>query len=625
MRELLSGFHPRFEALSALADQTDMVLARTRSGRHVARCAECAAMVREIRALGDAARSEALPGAPTALRSRIEGAVREQARAAPQPSRATPAPDAPEWAPAPALRPTRHPPTVRTRVALRVALYLAAAAAILAALTLPRGERGVLRASAPQRMTFAPGRPAPGATVHVRYTPSPAMAGFGHLVLAVRYADSTARGDNLFFWAVEYDSAAGLRRAADGAMVGDLVLPANFLALAAIVSSPDGMTVDRDADGPWLLVGGDHRGAPSLRSLLAVPTIAGRIPPAVSDTLQRYFPSHPAGYSQAKRFRGEGIFASLVKYFDSAERHYARFDEALGKQRVLDAERLSDMVIFAWQIEEPDEAAKWTWRLVREHPEDPRALQYYASMVHDREMRFNADSARPLVPMLATLLETNGYRDLSNGWARTLVKRYGDAELASRWTLGTLHMSGKALPNVDVDDADLASPEFRSRLGAALRARTLTSCAARSVRYLLRYPREWMSTFCERSRGEAYATLGRIALAEGRVAAASAYADSAQTLFDSTSFCGAKPARRLRGEIMLARGDTVSAARELALALSGGDYQSGQARDSAGLRLRPSVDAGRWKAFTEDAARAIAGCYAVAAKARRVTRTAPAS
>ena len=75
MSGLTTGFHPSFDALSAHADRNDVEAARTRVARHVARCDQCRAEVRDIRALGEAARAMSVPAAPGWLKARIESAV----------------------------------------------------------------------------------------------------------------------------------------------------------------------------------------------------------------------------------------------------------------------------------------------------------------------------------------------------------------------------------------------------------------------------------------------------------------------------------------------------------------------------------------------------------------------
>ena len=93
MKGVLNILHPTFDALSAYADLSELDGARTRVGRHVARCARCREVVNEIRGLGAAARESETEGAPNGLWTRIETAAVEAAKEEAKP-RETPAPDA---------------------------------------------------------------------------------------------------------------------------------------------------------------------------------------------------------------------------------------------------------------------------------------------------------------------------------------------------------------------------------------------------------------------------------------------------------------------------------------------------------------------------------------------------
>src|SRR5471032_446337 len=165
MSIMATGFHPSFDALSACADQSDLDAARTRVGRHVAKCARCAAAVAEIRALGEAARGVELPAVPAGLWARIE---KQASEPAPAPARATPSPERDDvWRPAPALRPTVHQPSASQRRSMRVGLGVLAAAVVLLGVLILTPGPSPLFATAASRITFTPFRPAPGARVQV--------------------------------------------------------------------------------------------------------------------------------------------------------------------------------------------------------------------------------------------------------------------------------------------------------------------------------------------------------------------------------------------------------------------------------------------------------------------------
>lgn len=613
MKRLLKGLHPTFDALSACADLSELDGARTRVGRHVARCAQCREVVSEIRGLGAATRESEPEGAPDGLWARIETAAAQAAEEEAKP-RATLSLDAVPRKVAPSLRPTRHWPIPTKRSLARIGGGLAVAAAALIAVVLGTGRTPSLLASAPSRLTMTPFRPAPGSTVHVRFNPTPKLAGYDQLVLVGRYlpAAKRARTDFYFgFWG-NYDSLTTLRRAADGAMVGDFTVPSDFKAASIVVIDPTGWKYDADGSHSWILVGGDSRGRPVLNSLLgalSLPAPYGSSAHAsVLDTLQRYFPEHPAGFATAKRYRGEGIFADMFKFFQGAERKYIAFNSKLEMQPSLDADRLAAMVDFAYEIEEPGEAAKWTRRLVREHPGDPRALPYYARMVHQIELKGPpADSIRPYLPRLDTLYELAGPGPLryasdyaSDGYE--LVTRYGDPVMQRRWVLRSLQRTEGPVLSLYFDRKWLTDREIRDQAALALRAGLAAPCDL-PPRWMPRGSASQQSRlrYCRGRRAGALSTLSDITLLEGQTSHALALADSAVTLSDSAGQCWTTNGRSSRGEALLARGDTIAAAREFAVAVGHLSWQSIAAHKAIVKRLGAAVDSAKWAVFDADA------------------------
>ncbi|HET7189529.1 MAG TPA: hypothetical protein VFI52_15365, partial [Gemmatimonadaceae bacterium] len=428
----MTGFHPSFDALSAHADRTDVEAARTRVARHVARCAQCQAEVREIRALGDAARAMRPTGAPAGLRARIEAAA----------SRAQDS-----GLDAPVARATQQKaPRHRALTGIAAGLLLVATASVL---LWPRPD---LQAAAPSRLTFAPARPTPGGRLTIRYVPSPGMASAAQLVLVGRYARPAGLNAHPFAGRSDQlaDSLAVLTRAADGAFVATLTLPPDFLAIDLGVMDPIRDAYDVDGRAPWLVVGGDARGGPSLAALLAAhdahrdvfapwvgsDQMRSRQAADLADSLKRYFPRHPSGWAFTRSYgMSRGRF-DFLRFFESAERKYASLFDQLWPSPKLDAERLHDMVEFAYNISEPGEALRWAARLVDEHPEDPRALIDLAGALHELELRSPpalADSVRAWMPgldraYLAAPVPNVGYDD-----ALRLVGSYGDSATKTRW------------------------------------------------------------------------------------------------------------------------------------------------------------------------------------------------
>lgn len=612
-RNLLRVLHPAFDTLSAYADLSEIDGAKARVGRHVARCAECREVVQEIRGLGTAAREADIEGAPAGLWARL-GPVVARAAAEDAAPRETPKPDAVPWDVAPSLRPTRHWPIPTRRSFVRIIGGVAVAAAALIAVALGTGRTPALLASSPSRMTMTPFRPAPGGTVHVRFAPPPRLAGSDELALMGQYLTDSRHSWKDYYFGGVYDSLATLHRASDGAMVGDFTVPADFKAASFVVFDPRVHRFEADGMYSWLLVGGDSRGRPALGSLLAALSLDGLYGSAarssVLDTLQRYFPDHPAGYATAKRYRGEGVFADLLKFFKGAERKYVTFNSSLERLPAVDADRLAAMVDFGYEIQEPTEAAKWTRRLVREHPTDPRALPAYAHMVHELELKeFPRDSILPYIPLLDSLFELSSYsaRPYRSG-EYELVQRYGDVSMRRRWALRSLQRAPGPLLSLNIEEEWLRDREIRDVAAQALRTGLGAQCVP--PRWL---NRNWSSAnrneqYCQRLRASARASLSTIALLDGQSPHALALADSAIAQYAASGLCWTNSGHRSRGEALLALGDTTAAANEFALAFRQGTWQASEGHAAIVKRLGGSVPSGKWAAFDAEATAEVARC-----------------
>ena len=606
MKGLLNALHPAFESLSAFADAPATPAARTHVARHVARCAECRAVVADIRAMGEAVRTSAVETVPTGVWPRIERAVAQGEKDDANP-RVTPAPDAAPWDAAPSLRPTRHIPASIRRSVVRFGAVLGAAAALLVVVVFAGRTRSLLASDA-TRISFTPFRPTPGALVHVRYTAPPKLAGQDRLVLLGQYINDAARVRSDYYFGGQYDSIATLTRGADEAMVGDFRVPADFRMVSLRVTDSAGRVNEGDGLFSWILVGGDRTGRPSLASLLAGVSLdmlyGSPARERVLDTLQKYFPEHPAGFATAKHYRGEGKFSGLFKLFQGAERKYLYFNAKLETVASLDADRIVAMINFARQIEEPAEAAKWTRRLVREHPTDPRTLSYFARVVHDVELKEPPrDSITAYLPLLDSLLVRAGPGAQPDGQARALVNQYGDESMQRRWLLRALDarmQQGALVRGLDLGDKWMRDADIRRRSEALLRANLAGTCAM--PRWL---SRGWASpqlkqNYCVSGRAAAFASLSDIALRDGQTAHALALADSAVELVSGETFCN-PTGRAQRGEALLASGDTLAAAREFAQAYAFGNWQNIDARTAIKARLRGSVTGGAWEATREKA------------------------
>lgn len=604
MSRLMTGFHPSFDALSAHADRTDVEAARTRVARHVARCEQCRAEVREIRALGDAARAMSSPAAPARLRARIESA----APSAEEPSVATPA-----------VRPGHERrPRLRTRASIAASLFLVLAASVVL------WPRPSLQAAGPSRLTFAPARPVPGGRLTVRYLPSPTMASAARLVLIGRFARPAGLNAHPFAGRSDElgDSLALLTRASDGAFVATLTLPSDFLAVDLGVMDPVRDAYDVDGRAPWLVVGGDARGGPSLAALLAAhdahrdvfapwvgtDQMRSRQAADVADSLKRYFPRHPSGWAFTRSYGVSRGRFDFLRFFESAERKYSAMFDQLWPSPKLDAERLHDMVEFAYNISEPGEALRWAARLVDEHPEDPRALIDLAGALHEMELRSPpalADSMRAWLPALdraylAAALPNTGYDE-----ALRLVGAYGDSATKARWLaraqgngeIGNIWMMSRATP---IGERAAAERELRLRAERA--------CTLAPARLPLGASIADWTHRCELYRGMAYGYLSLATLRAGAPRTALAEADSTIVAMRRAGFCGPSRGYLDHALASLTLGDTATATRDFIIASAGYTAGSSTMIDTARAHLGARFDEAEYRRGADSVRSARVAC-----------------
>lgn len=626
MNRLLSALHPTFETLSAHADRSDVDGARTRAGVHVARCATCREVVAEIRALGDAARATPVHGAPSGLWSRIES----EAKRASRPDAAIAsrgARDARDHIDDVAPAGGQTPPVTgrRGRFALIGFGSLVAAAAIIALVAWPRPTG--LEAAGTSRLSVTPGRPIPGGTVSVRYLPAPWMADAAQLVLVGRYARSAGR--NPMRWGGRAFDALGdslgvMTRAADGAFVATFRLPADFLAVSLTVLDPLRDEHDMDGARPWVIIGGTSTRAPSFASMVAAHEIAPgwfggdiRYRPRqmvdVADSLKRYFPSHPAGWAFSRSYGvAKGRF-DFLRFFQTAERKYASMFETLWPQQGLDAERLHDMVEFANNIDEPDEALRWAARLVEEHPEDPRALIDLAAALRAIELREPpslADSIRRWMPSLDRAYRGGPVPNQGFSAALRLAASYGDSATRVLWIAREAENGGE--DNIYMMVRWMAGKQreraSRDHVARELRTRLGQGCALPPGRLPLTETVSGWRTRCEQYRGMTYGALSTQTLLDGDARRGFVEADSALAAMRRGEFCAPSLGYINRARATLLLGDTARAETDFVLAAAA--YPTGVTTmmDTARVHLGGRFDQARYVARVDTAHRAAMAC-----------------
>jgi hypothetical protein len=607
MSQIAMGSHPEFDALSALADQDSTEAARSRTGRHVAHCESCRAVVEEIRALGDAARAIEVEPAGAELWERIRlAAGDDEARV----ERA--AAERPVVIPAQRDGAARREPSAVWSFASRAFAprVIGGAGILLAALVAIAlwPSRSSLDATGTSRLTFSPGRPVPGGVMTVRYLPARWFRGAPKLVLAGRFVQpSTAPSVRYVFMDAHdgLDSLATLLPTPDGSYEAGVRLPDDFLGVRLAVFDSSGSAVDRDGNDLWVAIGGTRNHAPSLAALIASYTSPDRRQESkqnvsVADSIQRYFPGHPSGWALYDRYgTNKGIF-DFLRFFSSAEKKYASLDETLWPKRALDAEQIWAMVSLASKISEPGEQAKWAQRLAREHPEDPRAFRAIAGMVHGIELRdppHVADSVAPWMPVLDSLYLRSRPSLDPYSYDMTFFRRLDNSGQKPGWSARFAKVRPYFTRGEFPKTADSATE-------AEVRRRLAQGCAKPAGKFPLPDVAEW-TRWCTTDHQLLWTYLADSHLARGEFARARALADSAIAM--DADVCSDRMALRTRGDAKLGLGDTVGAARDYAV-LYGRWTQQKENRSRATSVLGARFDSVTFDAVADSARRETLMC-----------------
>ena len=524
--------HPSEETVSRLADQSEIERARSRAGRHVARCEECANTIAEMRALGEAAR--AMPDAPlpAALDARITAARRRGA---------TPNAVLREIAPRAAARSRRRP------AALAIAATL-----LLAVLVAPIWRRHVLAAASPGEATIFPRYPRPGATVGIRFVPGTHWTGPDTLWASGRVDLRVAPGD---VRRIAYIDVGGpMVRDRDGAYHGRLQLPDDALAGSLTIWTEAQRVIGNRPVIRLILLTGDSSGT---RPALDAMEDAGMnehgfmTGEALSAAFAHWAPQHPMRWVVYTGPGSHGTF-DWLQFFTSNERTYARLATQLNARTRVSPGELAGMAKLAYQIEEPEAAGKWTERLVREYPSSPYAFSLRVQQLHAMELReAPRDSIAALLPSLDTLYALGGGRIGDIYMLHSVVGNNADSVTARRWTLREAR-GGSFFPTVFMRGRQVFKD---TELVDSVEAFARDVLANQFLREHAP-PESWYTTL---SRPRAYASLAAIELGRGRYRQAIALTDSARA-----SDC-VWPGQDTRALALLASGDTVAAVPFLAV------------------------------------------------------------
>ena len=623
--------HPTFDALSAFADAPSDDVSQARVRRHVRACDACRATVDEIRAMGAAARAMPLHAAPSDLWVGV-AARRVDDLEVETGTTVTGTADAPA-APADVSSSTgaspAHADASRGLTTRGKSIAFGATLAVLvlaASMMLP--SRTPLEATGLSRLVVSPARPVAGGMIAVRYTPAPYFRHEPRLVLIGRVSRGGERRDVARrLWAFDADSLATLLPESDGSFVARVTLPANFSWAQLAVVDSTGDRMDRDGHALWTVVGGNADHSASLEALMSAeenrPLWIGHFDNrlvagpqwSIADTIQRYFPGHPAGWAYYTRYGVRRGVLDFLRFFETAERKYASFDDALWPERALDADREHAMVVFARRIEEPLEAAKWATRLARAHPNDQRAFDDLYGAIHLMQINSTpglADSMHTWLPLLIDVSRSGAPSSLVNvfmtdyvdGTRRSeaiasLVRDFGDSAMKAAWP--------SVRPSHDFVVPGAAPRSMSLAEERQARAQLVEPCERPGGRFSLSSSTIWVVQFCELVKSNLLVSLSRLEAERGHASLALALADSALHARRPLWACGAADAYRVRAGALLMLGNSARAARDLAVATAWSLAPPREA-DSLFAAFGTSSDRGRFAAVADSARRSMRLC-----------------
>jgi hypothetical protein len=559
--------HPRDETLSRLADQSQLERRCSRAGRHVSRCAPCTEKIHSMTALGDAARQ--IPdGAPPA---RVWRRVLSDASSPAREITGLPRDATPGFPDRQHRRPNASP---RAR---RVAAALIAASVIVTVITLvwPSRSSHELRAASPERLVVSPEYPVRGSSVMVHYLPAHAKVVADTIWMSVLTVSPSSTPRDRY--SADGDRTLPLRRDASGEYSGTLQLPNDAVAAVVDILRPSQLGLVANSSVRQLILTSDASGGrPSLLAMERASDLPLRASRAQLRTaFERWAADHPLRYLLADDGQPSTSVLEWVRRFTMRERTLVRLDKSLRARPTHGVFELVGIIDLAYLLEEPELARSWTDALVREHPDDPHALDAQVRALHQLELDgVPRDSIARELLSLDVLYEKAGGRTLQPWAISALVNNAGDSAAARRWRLREIR-SGAFLG-------------YRHSAFEEMRDRDVADSASAWAReYLQSAPVE--SSLEQRiTKMRAYAALADAAYWRGDARRALSLTDTAQAL-------GAPCLRYVgyaRTAALLTLGDTLRAQD----ALAERSWWPDASRDSVRMLLGAKFDEPRWNA-----------------------------
>jgi anti-sigma factor RsiW len=604
----LPRLHPSFDALSAHADRSDSRATSTRVGAHVSRCAACAATVAEIHALGEAARTEAMPRVPREVWAQIEAKLRRTDREVPREVVDAGRPGG-ETGGAVFRSGHQSPTTVASRARLGLGLLIASIGTLTAILLASASQRD-LGAELPSRLTLAHRYVMPGSAVRMRYRPATALSDQQTVTVWAWYRRSGA--PRSWSWQNELVRAGTLRRSSAQEFVGSIVLPADALFAGYGIGDSLGFFMDRLPGSQTTLataLAADGPGRPKFDAMVAFLdeprwVAHGAQVGDVADQLARLYPARPETWILTYRLKPRNVVGDFVKLFESQERAYAGWHDRLKDRRDLSAETEALMAGVGSDLMDTTRADFWLQRLVHEHTTDPAA----PSLWIDRYRDVPRDSIPAVLAAFEPIWRASMDGDVVSR-AFALAERSGDAALLRRWEAREAETHPYWVPGLDkglwLTDStarrDLASwirQQLAKESGDTLAAPTLAFNARMTTNFKL----------SRRHRLETQ--LAAMELLDGDVRGARVRLDSLASIPDRFGDCHSSSTLRWRAEAARRLGDLGTARDDLAYLATAQNWQIAVVGDSAPQLLGSAYTPESWARAKEVAAAQRRTCFA---------------
>lgn len=563
-------FHPSFSRLNRYVDGEIAARERACVAEHLVRCERCRGRVDDIRRIDEVARSLPDPEAPPHL---FEGVLRRLDENQPMIL-----PTAPPGGGGPRAPWVRRVVVSGTVAALLVAVVVGLVDVLGVSRATGTPTSGTLR--------FEPALPVPGSEVRVVYDAPGSLARHSALLLRGRYRAAGFDADPRI-------EVATLERGRDGRYRGSFVFPFSVRYGIFVVEDRDATHVDTHAGRFWELLASSDGMRPMFEALeqrwrewdARRGFTTGR---RTADSATVLYPDRPEGWWRAFAYDAQITSGPELDSLRARHlRHFERLHEELRSRAAIPDFQLRAMYLWATQLEASEHAAFWRERLIREAPNERRALQERMVEVFGLHWADRPSAALDSLEVMWRAAGATSPPVVQQGLV--LAERIGDVALVERWArraiesgLGTLWAVRRLLAYPELRDTGVAI--LRERLGRAHVE------AARP----LDQSREAYARSVRARRGLDLGALGQVLVELGRFEAA------ADTLLEATKLVWSRAVFENAARAHLQVGDTVTAATVAGL-LAVDPGAKTESQESLIREVRAVASPDRWTALLDKA------------------------